>query len=86
MVYTLLAVMIVGFIVLIALFVTRFPDASGSPSLTLPERIELPPEAVPEAFTTTAEWYAIVTRSGQILVYNRTDGALIKTISITGND
>ena len=67
MVFALLGVMIVGFIVLIALFVTRL---TGQPALALPESVTLPDGAVAEAFTATARWYAIVTLDVQILVFD----------------
>jgi len=85
LVTSLMLVMIVGFIVLIGLLVTRFPG-SADPSLALPDSVALPEGAVAEAFTTTAAWYAIVTEAGQILVYDRADGNLLKTIDITSND
>ena len=83
LVTTLMVVMIVGFIVLIGFLVTRFPNA---PEITLPESIKLPDGTTAEAFTATADWYAIVTTNGQILVYDRTSDALIKTIDLSTQD
>jgi hypothetical protein len=88
LVTTLMLVMIVGFIVLIALLVTRLPEAGGPESspLGLPDTISLPPGVVAEAFTATGAWFAIVTEEGQILVYDRADGRLLQTIEIAPAD
>src|SRR5680860_1002556 len=51
------ATMIIGFIIIVALFVTRF---AGGPDLTLPDTIALPDGAKAEAFTQGRDWYAVV--------------------------
>lgn len=78
-----MVVMIVGFIVLIALLVTRFPSA---PDVGLPESVALPDGTVAEAFTATRNWYAVVTQSDQILIYDRETDALVRTIEIVIED
>lgn len=78
LVTTLMVVMIAGFIVLIALLVTRFPGARG---VSLPDAITLPGGTVPVAFTQTADWWAVVTEDDRILIFAR-DGALIQTVNI----
>mgnify|MGYP006956416372 CR=1 FL=1 len=78
LVTVLTAVMIVGFIVLIAVFVTRFPRAA---TLSLPEQITLPEGAVATAYTQGPDWYAVVTDSQSILIFNR-DGSLRQQIEI----
>ncbi|MFX0545560.1 DUF6476 family protein [Roseovarius sp. S1116L3] len=73
------ATMIIGFIVIVALFVTRF--ARGA-DVTLPDAIALPEGAAPAAFTQGDDWYAVVTETDEILVYDRTTGQLRQTIRI----
>lgn len=71
-------VMIVGFIVLIALFVIRFKVTQPP----LPDEIILPQGAKATAFTRGDGWYAIVTDDQQILIFDSTSEALIKTVPI----
>jgi len=73
------ATMIVGFIVIVALFVTKF---SGSPSPALPEQITLPDGAQADAFTSSQDWLAIVTTDNRILIYEL-DGTLRQEIIVT---
>ncbi len=79
LVTALTSVMIVGFIILIVLLVTRFPDTSG---FVLPDRINLPENVGAIAFTQADSWYAVVTDADQILIFNRADGALVRTVDI----
>ena len=79
LVTTLTVVMIVGFIVLIGFLVTRFPSG---PDLSLPDAIKLPDGSTPVAFTQTSDWYAVVTGLDQILIYDRSTGALVQTIEV----
>ena len=55
--------MIVGFIVIVGLFVTRFAG-QGAPDL--PEVIALPEGAAPMAFTQGSDWFAVVTEADEI--------------------
>ncbi len=73
------ATMIIGFIIIVALFVTRFAQEQGT---VLPDAITLPPGAAPAAFTQGADWYAVVTQGDEILIYDRTTGELRQTIRI----
>ncbi len=73
------ATMIIGFIIIVALFVTRF---AGGPDLTLPDTIALPDGAKAEAFTQGRDWYAVVTAAGDILIYDRLTGQLRQTVRI----
>ena len=77
--------MIVGFIVLIGLFVTRLGSAPR-PALPLPETIALPDGASARAFTQGDTWYAVVTSDDEILIYDRAIGALIQTVQIEMQD
>jgi len=79
LVTVLTSVMIVGFILLIVLLVTRFPDASA---FVLPERINLPENVGAIAFTQADGWYAIVTDADQILIFDRADGTLVRSVDI----
>lgn len=70
--------MICGVIVVIGLLVTRL--SSNAP--TVPAEIALPDGATATAFTQGADWYAIVTDTNQILIYDRLTGALRQTIML----
>jgi hypothetical protein len=71
-------VMIVGFIVLIALFVIRFTDRQPS----LPSEITLPAGDTATAFTRGDGWNAVVTEDQQILIFDSVSGALVQTIDV----
>ncbi len=73
------ATMIIGFVVIVVLFVIRFSDAFGP---ELPDVITLPDGTEPVAFTQGSDWYAIVTDDDQILIYDRDSGILRQTIAI----
>ncbi|WP_324751673.1 DUF6476 family protein [Roseovarius sp. Pro17] len=79
LVTALTATMIIGFIVIVALFVTRF--ARGS-DVSLPDAIALPGDATPVAFTQGADWYAVVTKDDEILIYDRITGQLRQIIRV----
>lgn len=75
------AVMIGGLLLIIALLVIRITQTPPA----LPDRITLPDGATAQAFTATADWYAVVTGGGtQILIFDRNTGALRQTVDITG--
>ena len=69
--------MIGGIITLVTLIFLRFQDRPAS--LTLPNSITLPQGNTPVAFTKGAGWYAVVTSSNQILIYDP-NGTLLQTI------
>lgn len=72
------ATMVAGLLVLIGLFVTRFPTAPAP----LPDMISLPDGTRAQAFTATPGWYAVVTTDDRILIYNRADGQLWQEITV----
>ena len=76
------ATMIAGLLVLIVLFVTRFPSAEAP----LPDAITLPDGARATAFTQGSGWYAVVTEADEILIYDRESGALRQRIAIETGD
>ncbi len=78
MVFALMAVMIVGFIVLVSVFVTRF----GATPPPLPESVTLPAGETARAVTLGADWIAIVTESDTILIFDRATGNLRQTVNI----
>ncbi|MDA8747388.1 DUF6476 family protein [Litoreibacter sp.] len=82
LVTTLTAVMIGGLLILIALIVIRV----GQPAATLaiPAQISMPDGTTATAFTTTTDWYAVVTTNNQILIFDRVTNELIQTIDIKG--
>lgn len=71
--------MIIGFIVIVALFVTRFTRGSD---VSLPDAIRLPAGAEATAFTQGRDWYAVVSDADDILIYDRATGQLRQTIRI----
>lgn len=71
--------MILGFIVIVVLFVIRFSDAFGP---ELPDTVTLPDGTAPLAFTQGGDWYAIVTDDDRILIYDRETGALRQSIAV----
>lgn len=78
-----MAVMIAGFLLIVAMFVIRLSggDLSGN-DLALPDRIALPDATSAEAFTMTRDWYAVVTTDGRILIYDRASGSLRQSITV----
>ncbi len=73
------ATMVIGFIVIVVLFVTKFSDAFGP---KLPDVITLPDGAKPLAFTQGSNWYAVVTKDDQVLIFDRKTGVLRQTLQI----
>ena len=71
--------MVLGFIVIVVLFVIRFSDAFGP---ELPDTITLPDGSEPLAFTQGGDWYAVITEDDRILIYDRDSGELRQTIQI----
>lgn len=72
------AVMIGGVVLIIALLVIRLND---KPAL-LPEKVVLPEGVEAKAVTMGESWYAIVTQSNTILIYDRLSGKLLQDIII----
>ena len=82
MVTALTVTMIVGFTIIVALFVIRFREFSEPPALQLPESISLPADSGAVAFTQGLTWYAVVNENDEILVFERDGGELIRRIDI----
>ncbi|MBS9717870.1 DUF6476 family protein [Pseudohalocynthiibacter aestuariivivens] len=74
--------MIAGLVIIIALFVIRFSEKPVAQSAPLPEAITLPDGTTATAFTQGRDWYAVVTASDEILIFDRTSGTLRQTIRI----
>lgn len=79
LVTTLSATMILGFIIIVVLFVIRFSEVMAPP---LPETITLPDGTTPAAFTKGPDWYAVVTSDDRILIFDLKSGALRQTIQV----
>ncbi len=75
--------MIVGFLVIVFLFVTKFSEAFGP---ELPDEITLPGGAEATAFTQGDTWYAIVTKDQKILIFDRDSGTVTQEITITAGE
>lgn len=78
LVLALLAVMVVGFAVLIAAFVWRL-NAGG---VSLPEALDAPEGTDPVAVTMGPDWVAVVTADDRILVFDRLTGALREEVGL----
>jgi len=72
------ATMIFGLLVVIGLLVIRF----SSTAPVLPQTITLPDGETAQAFTQGKDWYAVVTETDRILIYDRTTGNLRQTVDI----
>lgn len=79
LVTTLLAVMIIGFITLIFMFVMRFQSNNQTFKLN---DITLPIVTSATAYTQGDDWYAIVDDANKILIFNKVDNTLRQTINI----
>ena len=82
MVTVLTMTMIAGITTIVVLFVIRFRDFSAPVVLPLPESITLPDDSTAVAFTQGRSWYAVVTEDDEILIFDREDGELIRTIRV----
>ena len=85
LVTTLMMVMIVGLLVIVALFVIRFSSGngnSGNNTPTLPDTIALPDGVRAETFTVGRTFYAVVTTDDTILIFDRATGDLRQTITL----
>ena len=71
--------MIVGLLVIVGLFVTRF---AGERPPAFPDRITLPDGTVPTAITRGTGWYAVVTQADEILIFDSDTGVLRQTITV----
>lgn len=80
MVTVLMAVMIVGMVVIVGLFITRL---SGPQSFGVPPEITLPDGTVPTAYTVGPNWYGVVTEDNRILIFDAASGTLQQEIEIT---
>ena len=79
LVTTLLAVMIIGFLTLIFMFVMRFSDNNQTFQIS---DITLPIGVYATAYTQGDNWYAIVDEKNKILIFNKSDNTLRQTIKI----
>ena len=71
--------MLVGLIVLIGLFVMRFPRASAP----FPTEIALPEGATASAVTWGPDWLAVVTGDGRLLIFSADGQRLLQEVAIT---
>ena len=74
--------MIGGVITVVALLVTRMPQAFIAPAPTLPEGFALPPGVSADAVTFGKGWVAVVTVDNRILIFGK-DGTLRQEVAIT---
>lgn len=86
LVLVLTATMIVGMVVLVVLFATRFPGSGKTQAdgidFTLPDTLELPAGATVQAVTRGQGWWAIVTGDDRILIFDAATGVLRQAVDI----
>lgn len=80
LVIVLMITMIAGVITIVGLLVTRMPDATAA--IVVPDTLELPEGAEPEAVTIGKGWIAVVTRDARILIFSQ-EGKLLQEIAVT---
>jgi Flp pilus assembly protein protease CpaA len=73
--------MIIGVITVVAVLVTRMPQAFSAAAPTLPEGFTLPEGARAEAVTFGKGWIAVVTDDARILIFGK-DGALRQEVAL----
>lgn len=74
--------MIGGVITVVALIVTRMPQALRSNAPTVPAELALPGDATPAAVTFGTGWIAVVTTDNRILVFD-SNGVLQQEVTIS---
>lgn len=76
--------MIAGLVTIIVLIVIRVPNVIRTidEPVPLPDVITLPNGTTAAAFTQAGDWFAVVTKNDEILIFNREDGALRQKIQI----
>ncbi len=74
--------MIIGVITVVAVLVTRMPQAFKASGPGLPEGFTLPDGSEAEAVTFGTGWIAVVTTDSRILIFGR-DGRLRQEVAIT---
>lgn len=87
LVTTLTAVMILGLLTIVALFVIRFSgDRTGPVLPPLPDALALPADAVPLAVTRAPDWIAVVTTDGAVLILSPDGRTLRQTLRLDPAD
>jgi hypothetical protein len=74
--------MIGGVITVVALIVTRMPQAFTAPAPALPDTLTLPEGAQASAITFGEGWIAVVTDDQRILIFD-TDGTLRQELKVS---
>lgn len=79
LVIVLTTVMIVGIVLLVGTMIVKL-NTTAPP---LPDAITLPNGTKATAFTQGDTWYAVVTTGNEILIFDRTTGALRQRVQVT---
>ncbi len=74
LVTVLASVMIIGFVIIVSLFILNFRTSNFS----IPATIELSSGVSPVAYTQTKDWYAIITDQDEILIYDKAGNQIQK--------
>ncbi|MEM6309194.1 MAG: DUF6476 family protein [Pseudomonadota bacterium] len=83
LVTVLTATMILGITTIVVLVFIRFSQETPAQTApVLPDSLSLPDGAVAMAVTYGPGWYAVVTRQGEILIFDQSSGALRQTVTV----
>ncbi|MFV0336523.1 MAG: DUF6476 family protein [Tropicimonas sp.] len=81
LVTVLTVVMVGGMIVLVTVFVQRFPDGNApAPGVTAPRELDLPEGAAAAAVTRARDFWVVVTGAGDIYFYGPAGGAPLRHV------
>ncbi len=81
LVTALTATMIIGLLTIVLLFVIRF--SADTTLVQVPDEIVLPDGVRATAFTRGRNWYAVVTDTDEILIYDGATNALRQRVQVT---
>ncbi len=74
--------MIVGFAIIVMLFVLRFKDLGSRPVVQYPDVIDVPQGVRITSYTQGEGWYLLVTETQEILVFDQSSGELLQRIEL----
>ena len=79
---TMTVTLIVGFIIIVGLFITKFNSFVALPDQIFPDQIMLPNGTRAATFTASKDWFAIITTDDELLLYDQHTNDLIRRINL----